>query len=203
MTPKKLNDEIIKGCVVERAPYDVKEIDEDEIVYIPGRILTHLLNRLEPMRQSGLTKKDLLQQTKTNVKLQMENRAIHLIAFNQAEYQKMLKELDSHCDNKQGWTKEAWEWQKNRIIANFLDRTGLTSPEIYPHGRILSETGYVATRRKTKNTWKDHKWVEITEKATYNQPSTKIHEQKGTLRLYGSSSYERRNSLRKEDGLLF
>ena len=99
MTPKKLDDEIIKGCVVERAPYDVKEIDKDEIVYIPGRILTHLLNRLEPMRQSGLTKKDLLQQTKTNVKLQMENRAIHLIAFNQAEYQKMLKELDSHCDS--------------------------------------------------------------------------------------------------------
>jgi len=203
MTPKKLDDEIIKRSVVECAPHDVKKIDEKEIVYIPGRILNHLLNRLEPMRSSGLTKKDLLEETKKNVKLQMENRAIHLIAFNQAEYQKMLKELDSHCDNEEGWTKEAWEWQKNRIIANFLDRTGLTSPEFYPHGRILSKTGDVARKTKKKHSWVDGNWVEITEKPTYDQPSTKIHEQKGILYLQGASSYERRNSLRKNDGLLF
>ena len=31
MTPKKLDDEIIKGGVVETAPHDVKKIDEEEM----------------------------------------------------------------------------------------------------------------------------------------------------------------------------
>ena len=201
MTPKKLDDEIIKGGVVETAPHDVKKIDEEEIVYIPGKILSDVLHRLEPMHASSLTKTDLLKQTKENVKLQMDNRGIQLIPFNQVEYQKMLKELDSLCDNEEGWTKEAWEWQRNRIIANFLDRTGLSSPEIYPHGRILSKTGEVATRTE-KNYVRDSTGLhnKLKEKTTYKQPSIAIHEQKGSLTRY---TYERMNSLRKTDGLLF
>ncbi len=191
MTPKKLDDEIIKGSIARtRKPHDVKKINSDEIVYIPGRMLTILLDRLEAMHSSSLTKEKLLKETGEKVKRQIDNNRIELIPFDQVEYRKTLDELLEHCENEEGWTKDAWNWQFKRIIANFLDRTGLTSSDMYPHGRILDKDGNV----KTKKRYQDGKEVFV-------EPSVTVHDQKGDP--YSKYRYSREAALSKKDELLF
>tara|TARA_B100001564_G_C20649827_1_gene676280 strand:+ start:1514 stop:2104 length:591 start_codon:yes stop_codon:yes gene_type:complete len=196
MTPKKLDDEIIKGSVVECAPLDVKKIDSDDIVYIPGRMLSILLSRLEPMHGTSLTKEKLLKQTGEKVKRQIENNRIELVRFDQVEYRKMLDELLEHSKNEEGWTREAWNWQSNRIKANFLDRTGLTSPEIYPFGRILDKDGNVR-----KNQIRLSDGVFLNKKGAFTAPALTVHEQKGNP--YSKYRYAREHALSKKDELLF
>lgn len=196
MTPKKLDDENIKGSVVECAPHDVKKIDSNDIVYIPGKMLSILLSRLEPIHGSSITKEKLLKQTEERVKRQIENNRIELVPFDQVEYRKMLDELLEHSKNEEGWTRDAWEWQFKRIKANFLDRTGLTSPEIYPFGRILDKDGNV---KRDKSSFPN-------KKGNFSSPDLKVHEQKGNSYLKyrpfgGAIDYDAREH--KKDELLF